>query len=282
MTKHDRAVAALRNEPWARELLSQIEGQGGTKKAPLGLLFELRFAFELARRHPSIVPQYEFCAGVADSSVDFRIDEGHLEWLIELVSLDQSDAVRKLRAESRTHITAGVTSEVISLSSLASDLHEAPWGELVRVSEKLGSKVWNRKTCSPQKFPRRTSGRAQVLLVDMAGFEGTGDPDPWHCQEICLGSLYVSDERRTLHPDTGERILGLFEQANTSRAAAEVRARIDLIGFVAEHPAHERDDEIARNVYLIANPDLTDAVRMIERFPVRAQLGLRNPLGMKS
>ena len=56
------------------------------------LLFEVRFAFELHRC--GVAADYEHVAGVGASSVEFRI-KGPQEWLIELLSIRESQALGK-------------------------------------------------------------------------------------------------------------------------------------------------------------------------------------------
>ena len=53
MGKTERALDFLRGQPWAAPLLAAIERAGGVRKAPAGLLFELRFAYEATLACPS-------------------------------------------------------------------------------------------------------------------------------------------------------------------------------------------------------------------------------------
>lgn len=284
--KHDRAYRALENCRWASSLLRKIDEGDGVRKAPPGLLFELRFAFELTIYCPKATPTYEFSAGVADSTVDFRIEWADKEWLIELVSLRESKTVRTMRSESKVEIEPGISCEGLFLDSIDPslpnpDFHRTQWGELIRVSEKIREKVWDGGTA--RKFPPRTPERIQVILVDMFGFEGTGDPNPPHCLAVAWGSAQLPEAygRGLCHPKTGEPVKGLFDPNNTERGAIEIRKRVDMIGFVAEHPGYEQDDEIGRNVYLIVNPAIPDGRELIQAFPVRSCDSLRNPLGVK-
>jgi hypothetical protein len=112
------------------------------------------------------------------------------------------------------------------------------------------------------------------------GFEGSGDPDGAHCCEIALGSGSVVPSRRSAH-GRPPRWVGVFDPANRRPGASELRARVDMLGLVAEHPGREQDDEIGRNIYLIPNPDRQDGSNLVHSFPVRAPKQLRNPLGLK-
>lgn len=263
-------------------LLRKIEEQGGVKHAPVGLLFELRFAFELTLYCPDARIEYETHAGVANSTVDFRVATGDCEWLIELVSIEESQPVRKMLSDSRVKVCSGAWSETLSFDSTDSDPYLTPRAELIRVSEKIAGKVWDSRSAVRLKFPARGSGIVHVLLVDMNGFEGTGDPDPHHCREIALGSGAIPSEDRSVEWRTGQPVRGLFERGNPQRGAQELQSSVDLIGFVAEDRAHEHDDEIGRNVYLIANPKVMAGNKLVEAFPVRSATALRNPLGMRA
>jgi hypothetical protein len=125
-SKHERAVEALAGKPWAQGLLQRIDEQGGVGGAPAGLLFELRFAFELALYCPTGTPRYEVDAGVEGCTVDFELVSGGRRWLIELVSLMESRPVRAMRSESCLEIAPGITSESICLRSDSSDREPCP------------------------------------------------------------------------------------------------------------------------------------------------------------
>src|SRR6185436_10622653 len=150
--KNSRAMEALRSVPWAAELVKGIEAKGGVRKAPAGFLFELRFAYELHLVVPGAPIQYEIKTGVGDSSVDFLVPAGDQRWLIELVNLDESKTVTKMRDATRTQEAPGVTSEVVSLSSDNTDKRATPYGELVRAGEKIEEKVWDAALKQPRKF----------------------------------------------------------------------------------------------------------------------------------
>jgi hypothetical protein len=59
-------------------------------------LFELRYAHDLARA--DVAPVYEYPTGVGDSKVDFKLP-GKVPWLVELVSIRESDAMKAATTE---------------------------------------------------------------------------------------------------------------------------------------------------------------------------------------
>jgi hypothetical protein len=219
MGKNERALELLKGQRWAAGLISNVESRGGLRKAANGHLFELRLAYEMCLACPGSSPKYEFDAKVGGSTVDFHLPHNQLHWLIELVYLDQSRPVRDLRTASRVHVAPGTTIESFSLSSDAEDERETPRAELIRVGEKIEGKV-----CAggqPRKFPPPAKGWAHALVVNMSGFEGTGDPDDAHCMELIHGSKAVAPDLRS-----DPEIVGLFEPRN-QREGAQAVARTD-------------------------------------------------------
>jgi hypothetical protein len=73
-----------------------------------------------------------------------------------------------------------------------------------------------------------------MLLVDMRGFEGVGDPDSSHFLQIAYGTEDPRVTFKEYHPETGEPILGLFSPKNTRSAAVTARERLHYLGFVSE------------------------------------------------
>jgi hypothetical protein len=275
MNKNDRALAILRSEAWAKRLVDAVEEAGGIRKAPAGLLFELRFAYEARLQCPGAAITYEFDARVGGTTVDFLLPWRGMSWLIELVSLNESKAIRGMRKASRAEMSPGVWVESVALSSEAEDAHETPAAELVRVGEKLEEKVWDRELGSPRKFPKPAVGWAHVLVVNMAGFEGMGYPDGAHCGEVVFGSKTIAAEWRS---DPGAGIIGLFDPENRRPGAVALQDRIDVIGCVAEDPGAEGDDnEIRKTIFLLGNPRL-NGVYVAREFPVMLANGDRDPL----
>src|SRR5712692_1244714 len=88
----ERAIAELSTVSWASPLLARLSRAGGITNENMPLMFEVRFAQELHRA--GVTAEYEFHAGVGDSSVEFRLDTTPT-WLIELVSVRASDAAKR-------------------------------------------------------------------------------------------------------------------------------------------------------------------------------------------
>src|SRR5579863_809521 len=86
-----QAVSKLESAPWAKPLLCNLEKQEGMSTSTLPLMFEVRVAYALFRR--GLTVEYEAAAGVGEKTADFRI-QGDPTWIIEVVSLCESDAVK--------------------------------------------------------------------------------------------------------------------------------------------------------------------------------------------
>jgi hypothetical protein len=233
-----RALEALASEPWAQRLLKRVRKPGITLAAD-DTLFELRYAHDLARA--GVAPVYEHRTGVGNSTVDFKLP-GKVPWLVELVSIRESDAMKAATFEET--IGHGIRTETLLLTSTAgisdpSKKKQTQQEELLRVVHKLGEKAYD--GTKPIKFPVPDGSAFHMLLVDMRGFEGFGEPDRDHCRQI-VGARVHEPFNVARHADTWEPIHGVWDEANTSMAAQLLRERIHVIGFV-----HEQlfcDDEI--------------------------------------
>lgn len=98
----ERAIDALRHVPWAARLIREAAdllqplSQSARSQAKMGQLLEVRFSYELHRAGHSA--EYECKASVGGSTVDFRVP-GRPEWLIEIVSVRASDALKRATRE---------------------------------------------------------------------------------------------------------------------------------------------------------------------------------------
>jgi hypothetical protein len=275
MNKNDRALEALRREPWAAQLLVKIDAAGGARCAPPGLLFELRFAYEVRLQCPNSVVMYERDAGVGGSTIDFLLLHDQTEWLIELTYLEESETIVKMRDSTREEEAPGIFSNRIHLTSDAENQRQTPRAELIRVGEKLEAKVWDHRASVPQKFPQPSEGHVHVLVVNMAGFEGVGFPDAAHCHEIVFGSMAVKSEWRS---DPEGTIAGVFADENSRPGARALQERVHIIAFSVEDPgAAGPDDEIRRTIHLLGNPRLKGA-DFAPTFPVALAGAQRDPL----
>lgn len=274
MGKTERALETLRSETWAQKLVEAVDRLGGPRKAPPGLLFEARFAYEARLECPSSAIQYEFDAGVGGSTVDFLVSNDQTRWLIELVSLDESQTITTMRESSRRVFPSGIMTDTIDLRSDAGVPHETPFAELIRVGEKIEEKVWDRSSGRPRKFPPPTAGWGHVLVVNMSGFEGTGDPDGAHCRELVFGSKTIAPAYRS---DNDKLIVGLFDPANPRPGAARLQQVIDVIAFVTERADADDDEEIRRTIFLLGNPR-TNGQILARAFPLLLPQDQRDPL----
>jgi hypothetical protein len=83
-----QAIDTLRTLPWASAILQQVEAGGGLADANMSFLFEVRIARAL--HDCGVVPIYEQPTGIGGTSVDF----GFGSWLVELLSLKETDAAK--------------------------------------------------------------------------------------------------------------------------------------------------------------------------------------------
>jgi hypothetical protein len=245
-----RAIDALRGVQWAEPLLARLDKNGGVIQANKPLLFEVRFAFEL--HVAGLTADYEFSAGVGDSTVDFFVP-GPVNWLIEIVSVGVSQAVQRATRK------AGLI-YVQHLSSDSVDCAQSEEAEMITAEQKIGEKVMSNGV--PVKFP--TPGVARhLILTDTRGYLDDGG-DIWDYRQMAYGAAGIPVDRAELiHYWRGpsgraEPIKGLFEQGNPLKAAALIQQRIHFLGFVCEHSFEEGE---IRNGYYCANWHLfpTDA-----------------------
>ena len=247
----EHAMNVLTNVTWAQPLLACLNARGGVKPENIGLLFELRFALELYRA--GITAEYEYATGVGDSSIDFRFKHGQ-EWLIEVVSVFESEAVKRAtRQEDQCYETLLMTNDA--------DPTQSPEGEMIRVGEKIGDKVFDKRKGKPTKFPI-PNGAIHLIVVDMRGYLGRGlnssrgNYRPDYLQ-IAYGtngnSLESSWMPRTWPDASGNRmpIKGLFEKTNPLKSAALIQQRIHFLGFV--HERQYSEGEIADVGFYIPN-----------------------------
>jgi hypothetical protein len=218
-------------------------------------LFELRYAHDLVRA--GVAPVYEHRTGVGNSTVDFKLP-GTVPWLVELVSIRESDAMKA--ATIKKTLGRGIRTEMLLLTNTVglsdpAKKKQTQQEELLRAVNKLGEKVYDKKTEKPIKFPVPDGSAFHMLLVDMRGFEGDGDPDRDHCRQIVGGPGLVRGRFNVaMHAETGEPIRGVWDEANTTRAAELLSERIHVIGFV--HEQLYCDDEIRDITLPFLNPAL--------------------------
>ena len=224
---------------WARPLLDRVARSGGITRENLPLLFEVRVAYELHR--VGMIADYEFAAGVGKSTLDFRVS-GRPDWLIETVSVQESDATKAATTE-----LGGVAR--VALATSASDAKGSEEGELLLLEQKITEKVWH--SGAPTKFPV-PGGALHLILVDTRGFN-LGIGDHFDYNHATHGISALPDEVYFRYWQ-GTPIKGLFERENPLLGARLVQDRIHFVGFVRE--SEYRNAEISEKTYLCPNPHL--------------------------
>ena len=239
----ERAIAELSAVVWARPLLARLDAAGGIKSENMPLMFEARFALEL--HHAGVTADYEFPAGVGDSTTEFRLHTNPT-WLIELVSIRTSEAAKRAIRK------VGMIYEQ-SLSPTPGDPGRGEGGEIITAEQKIGEKVF--ANGQPTKFPP-LDGSWRLILTDIRGYLDEGG-DALDYREMAYGPSGIPRELSWVthywETQAGRPtpIKGLFASDNPLRAARYVQERIHFLGFVREHEFIE--NEIANVAYYLAN-----------------------------
>ena len=232
----------LADVSWAGPLLRDIAANGGLIRANKARFFELRFGYAL--HQAGIVPAYEV-TGEADSTLDFGFASRGQDWLVELMRLEETDAVR--RATHTGTDENGVRLSRRMLSTDAEDARESPEGETIKAVERICQKLEHGGR--PHKFP--VPARAyHAILIDFRTFLHGGDVvDRIH---VGVGGEYVPVPCR--HYWNGELISGVFSPRTTLRGAAQARERVHFLGFVCEE--RYRPGTFAAATQFVGNPNL--------------------------
>jgi len=253
-----RILQELRCAGWALSLLRRINERGGITESNKPLLFEARFAYELFRR--GIQVQYEYKAGVGASTVEFRIINS-IEWLIELVSVRESEGI-KLATHSSGHFFSTFLSSSNLISSKAEGnkvtkrYKQSEEAEMITAQHKIGEKVLSHG--QPTKFPCPNNA-IHGIIVDMRGYIVDGG-DWIDYRQIAYGPDGVpSDHKQFIHYWDNKPIRGLFEKLDQhpAKAASLLQERIHLLGFIAEKDYKE--NEIIEKAYWLPNPFLVSS-----------------------
>lgn len=264
-----RAADVLAHQPWAHPLLThtidavnnlRIRLERRTAGRPItenerGLFFELRYAEAL--HIAGTFADYEVNCDVGTSTVDFRV-RATPQWLVELVSLGASDAMR-----AATQNNGAWTSLMLSSpqpSAPKNEQNQSEEAEIIKAQERIGEKAFRKG--KPVKFPV-PAGEVHMIMVDARGFiGGFGDDADWQHIANGAGGLSAATVRYWTNTRTGasEAITGLFEPHNPARASTTIRERIHVIGFVYEKTFEQ--GEIAGSTRYEFNPNLDgDALR---------------------
>ncbi len=245
------AANELRKIGWARELVTEADAIADriVNVDDKSKLFEIRFAYYLAQRGFSAV--YEHKTGVGNSSVDFFVD-GRPSWLMELVSLRPSDAVKNstitcgnvtqmelssfkaMQAKYDAEQSGAAPDEVTRLAVIAGK--GSIEGEILRAQRQLGEKVAKKR--SNHKFPAAVDGSVNSIVVDGRGFAGGGDNHS-EFNFICTGRTgeFMGSEE-IIYYWLGKPILGIFHPGNDKNNASIMRERIHVLHFISEREEH--------------------------------------------
>ena len=255
-----RAINALQHIAWAAPLLNRLDKAGGITTQNRPLLFEIRVAYEIHRACRTAT--YEFTSA-CDGSVDFRV-HGSPEWLIEIVSIGESDAVKEATVKNDP------ISQVL-LKSISGDNKSSEEGELILLQQKIGEKVFN--AGKPVKFPT-PEYKIHLILADVRGFN-IGASDRYDYDHAAQGAGVLPDPIYVRFW-ANEPIKGLFERSNPLRASKFIQERIHFLGFVKEKNYSE--GEITRRTYLSPNPhlfaDRNEIARVYDTFPLKAPVSV--------
>lgn len=271
----ETAVSVLCDHSWAQALLAhaqsrhslpaQLRERRGSTAENASDLFELRFAAELAGAGRSA--DYEFAAGIGNSTVDFRVS-GEPHWLIELVSLRTTQAVKASTVERDSG--GGVATYSHLVSSDSPDSRNTEEYEMITAIRKILEKAAS--DGRPTKFPV-PCGSYHIVLVDGRGYLGCSGGDYIDYIQMTAGAGALQGDDRMLAkalPGTCQPIRGLFEPRNPIPGALHFRERIHFVGFVAEQRFEA--GEIPREILLVNNMNLfsdrDQLWRAVEAFPL--------------
>ena len=185
-------------------------------------------------------------AGVGNSTVDFRVDLDP-PWLVELVSLHESDAFKAATWTDGPF-------QGYALRTDADDPKQSEEGETLKAQERIGAKVFDQKH-GPIKFPE-PAGSIHMVMVDGRGFMGDGHGDAADWRQMIHGPIGLEDHlvKHWTNPKTDLRapITGLFEQACPLPAARIAQDRLHAIGFICE--SSFTGSEIQQQSFYLCNP----------------------------
>jgi hypothetical protein len=233
----------LKDAPWAKPIIDDINSNGGLKGSNKAKLFELRFGYSLHKAGSQ--PRYEV-AGEGESTLDFGFTSNGQEFLVEMMRLEETDAVRA--ATTTEKFEDGAVMVKRSLTTTAVDARQSEEGETLKAVERICQKF--ESGGKPHKFP--SPGTAvHVLLVDVRTLFNGGDE--WDRVHVGLGGEYVPHEFfRRYYKD--KLISGVFSPRTTLKGAPEARERLHFIGFVNEKSYDA--DAFGPAIQFIANPHL--------------------------
>lgn len=232
--------------PWAKPLVNDINGNGGLKGENKAKLFELRFGHALHKAGAE--PRYEI-AGEAQSTLDFGFNVGGREYLVEMMRLEETAAVKA--ATTTEEFGDGAVLVKRTLTSTGKDPKQSEEGETLKAIERICQKF--EADGKPHKFPP-IGAATHILLVDMRTFLNGGDKaDRMH---IAVDGKQVPPVFRRYWGKEDDRklITGVFSAETKLRGATEARERLHFIGFVNEKTYE--DGAIGASIQFVGNPNI--------------------------
>jgi hypothetical protein len=238
-------MSELSDTPWGQPLLRVIRDSGGLCWTNKTLFFELRFGYAL--HQAGIAPLYE-TTGEGGSTVDFGFTADGQDWLVELMRLEETDAVR--RATHSGPDQDGVTWSAQVLSTNANDPTQSSEGETLKAVQRICQKC--ERHGRSHKFPQPAAAY-HVILIDCRTFlHGSDAYDRLH---VGLGGEYLPPPYQQYW---AERLIsGVFSPHTPVRGAVQARERVHFLGFVNEQ-AYE-SGAIGPATEFIANPHLLES-----------------------
>jgi hypothetical protein len=246
----------LADEAWASSLLQQIRENGGLTKSNKSLLFELRFAFALFQAGISSIYEIE---GERQSTLDFGFSHAGTTWKVELMRLEETEAVRSATQTTTDGDGFEVTRRL--LSSSADDARQSEHGETLKAVQRICQKC--ERNGRAHKFPL-PDNCYHLLLIDFRTFLNGGDQ--WDRVHVGLGGESVTPEYCRRYWG-GTLISGVFDERTISKGAEFAQSRVHLLGFVNE--TEFADGAFGAAIQFISNPNLLGSQLQREDFVER-------------
>ena len=213
-------IEQLKDEQWAKPLITSINQSGGVDDANKAKLFELRFGYAL--HCANITPQYEI-HGEGGSKLDYGFESGGRYFRVELMRLELTDAARKATHTATNAVGIEQSSRFLSPNNV--DQRQTVEGEMLKSVERICQKC--ERNGKPYKFPLLDKS-IHVLLVDSRTVFNECD-----AVQIALGGEFVKEPLARCSWN-GTLISGVFSPNTKLRGAAQMRERVHYIVFVNE------------------------------------------------
>lgn len=221
-------------------------------------LFEARLAYESLKN--GVQPQYEYKAGVGETSIDFKIGSSP-EFLIEAVSLGVTQGAKAAKVQRNDgYVTFNMSSH--KLRSGNGRERETPENEVISAQGKLYEKVF--ADGKETKFPQITEENSiQVICADVRGLMGGGDSMEHNRQMVSLimcghtGGAMPTRMNVSTDKSSYEPLYGIFEEGCSNHKATLIRERIHGIHFICESDYTEGHIfDVGSSGHFIWNPNL--------------------------